>query len=181
MRTLLPLFLIAACGSSAMEPPPGTTPDGPAQPPIDGGGDMQPGFTIHLGSDYQSSGTVTLAAARTNGVYAGYFTASSDFATVPNVSVSIHAPDAKLATQAYPCERSASTDPANETAVLIQWLDGDTYYTNLFPSPACTVTITAASQTQVSATISGTTFDEMDPDHPPTSFTASFVASVAGS
>ena len=177
MRALFSSVFLIACGSSATEPPPGTTPDAP-RPDPDGGTDPTPGFAITIGSDYQSSGAVTIAAARSNGVYAGYFTAHSDLASAPNLSVSIHAPNATLAAQAYPCVRSTGTDSFDETAVTIQWLDGDTYYTNLFPSPACTVTVTAASQTEVSATITGTTFDEMDPDHPPTSFTASFVASV---
>jgi len=175
MRALLPIILLFACNASST---PTTTTDAPGSPPPDGSDTMPPGFTINLGSDYQSSGTVTVAPARSNGVYAGYFTAHSDLASAPSLSVSIHAPNATLAAQAYPCERSTGTDTFDETAVTIQWLDGDTYYTNLFPSPSCTVTVTAASQTQVSATITGTTFDEMDSAHPPTSFTASFVASV---
>jgi len=176
MRALFSIVFLIACGSSATEPPPGT-PDAPHSDP-EGGTDPTPGFAITIGSDYQSSGTVTIAAARSNGVYAGYFTAHSDFASAPSLAVSIQAPNATLAAQAYPCERATGSDSFDETAVTIQWLDGDTYYTNLFPSPSCTVTVTAASQTQVSATITGTTFDEMDSAHPPTSFTASFVATV---
>jgi hypothetical protein len=76
------------------------------------------------------------------------------------------------------CARSQDQNEANETSVLIHWLDGDTYYTNVMATQDCTIHITAASQTSVSADISGTTYDEMNSNFPPTSFTASFVATV---
>jgi hypothetical protein len=70
------------------------------------------------------------------------------------------------------------SDIADETSVSIKWVDNDMYYTNFFPSPSCTVNVTAASQTSVSAEISGTIYDETASGHPSSSFTASFVANV---
>lgn len=173
MRVLF--VLLCACSSSSSTP----TADAPH-----GGGDAPPpsaGFRIHLGTDYMSSGQVTLRPARSSGgVYQGYFEAQSDLASVPNIDVHLHAPDAHLAQgMQLPCARSGTSDPSDETSLLLHWLDGDTYYTNVMSAPSCTITLTAVSQTSATAELSGTIYDEMDPNLSPQSFTASFVATVA--
>ena len=143
----------------------------------DGGTTNSPGFKIDLGDPYSSTAAVTIHPAKTNGVYSGYFEASSDFSSVPSLAVSIHAPNAMLSkSQTFSCARSQGSNSFDETSVSIKWLDGDTYYTNLLPSASCTVTITAASQTSISASISGTIYDQSTQN--PTSFTASFVANA---
>jgi hypothetical protein len=174
MRALIFSILCCACGASSSEEMPDAS--------VHGSSDATPsssGFTLNLGSDYTSSKPVTISAVKTNGVYAGYFEAHSDAATVPDLSVSIHASNASLSSgMQVPCARSTSSSSFNETSALIHWLDGHTYYTNLTATASCTITITAASQTSVSATITGTIYDETDSEHPGKAFTASFVAAV---
>jgi hypothetical protein len=135
------------------------------------------GFTLDLGQNYQSSNTVAIYPDKSSGgIYEGYFTAQSDGSSVPNITVNIVASQATLAAgMTYPCANSQTSNTFEETSVLIHWLDGDTYYTNV-QSPSCTVKITAASQTSVSATITGTIYDETADGHPSSTFSASFVA-----
>ena len=61
---------------------------------------------------------------------------------------------------------------------MIRWFDDHTYYTNVMAMPSCTVTVDAMSPTTVSASISGTIYDEMDPNLGAHSFTASFVGTA---
>ncbi len=168
----------AACSSSSSSlPPDGSTihhldsasPTGDA--PANTGG-----FAIDIGQAYTSSAAVTIAAVTQNQVYAGYFQAMSDGSSTPSLTVSIVADGGVLQTGSYPCANSQTDNPFDETSVLIHWLDGDTYYTNE-ASPSCTIDVTAASQTSVSAMISGTIYDESQ-GAAATSFTASFVATV---
>ena len=173
MRMLF--IVLCACSSSSSQPT--------ADAPHNGGSDAPPpsaGFRIHLGSDYMSMNTVTLRPAKSSGVFQGYFEATSDLSSVPNIEVRLHAPDARL-TQGmqFPCARSGTSNPFDETSLLLHWLDGDTYYTNVMSAPACTITLTAVSQTSATAQLSGTIYNEMDPNLTPQSFTASFVATVA--
>jgi len=136
-----------------------------------------PGYTIDIGQAYQSSAGVTIAPATASGVYSGYYQAQSDPSAIPSLAVKIHAASGSLAAgTSYPCARSGDADVMDETSVFVQWLDGHSYYTNLMPDPTCSIHLTAVSQAGVSATISGTIFDETDPSYPSYGFTASFVA-----
>lgn len=138
------------------------------------------GFNYSLdGQQFSSQSPVTISAVQSSGVYQGYFQARSAQSTTPNILVSIHEPSATLSQGAtYSCARATGSDQADETSVLLHDLIGTTYYTNVLPSPSCTVTITAASQTSVSMTVTGTTYDEADSSLAPHSFTAAFTAAV---
>jgi len=173
MRALTLLVVVAACDSTTTTPPDGSMMGGDAAPP-------PAGFTLTLaGTDYTSANPITISAATSSGVYQGYYAGHSDLASVPNLSVSIHEPSGTIHGGAsYPCVRSATSDPADETAVEIDWFDSHTYYTNLFDDPACTVTIDSASQTAIAASISGTVYDQTDPGHPASSFSAKLTATV---
>ena len=173
MKALIFTVLFCACSS----PSPAEMVDAPLHG--NDGAVTTTGFKLNLGSDYASTKPVAISAAKTNGVYAGYFEAQSDLTSVPDISVHLHAPNAQLSSgMQVPCARSTTADPFNETSVLIHWLDGHTYYTNLMTTPGCTITITAASQTSVAASITGTIYDETASGHPATMFTASFVGNV---
>jgi hypothetical protein len=177
------IALVAACGSnsSSTQPPPDPGLDGghPASdggPPAKDAPGAQAGFTIDLGQTVMSPGTVTITAQTDDsGIYAGFYEATSDFSSTPAIDVDIAVANADLATGSYPCVRP---DSGANTSVSIQWLDGDMYYTNVFPNPTCTVNVTAASQTSVSAQISGMIYDQANLNAPAQSFTASFVATV---
>lgn len=178
---LVYLALVTACGSNSpsMQPNPG--PDG-GHPASDGGHPAsdapgaQAGFTIDIGQTINSPGTVTIIAQTDDsGIYAGFYEASSDFSSTPSINVDIAVPSADLSTGSYPCVRP---DSGANTSVGIQWIDGDMYYTNVYPNPTCTVNVTAASQTSVSAQISGMIYDQANLGAGAQSFTASFVATV---
>jgi hypothetical protein len=148
----------------------------------DGGGqDLSTGgasrFSFSIGGQSINGGPVTLTPIKDSGAFAGYFRAQSDPATIPNIVVSIHEPSATLSVgNAYPCANSMSSNSSDETSVLYHSLDGKSYYTNVM-SPSCMIEISAASQTSVSASVTGSIYDEMAPSQPVT-FTASLVARV---
>lgn len=178
-RTILPCLapfatlLFCACTSSSASGPDAAT-TGSGSSTIDAPAETT-GFTIDIGQQYHSSGMVEIGPVTEDGVYAGYFQAKSDLSSTPNLSVSIVANSGALSTGTYPCARSQTDDSFDETSVLIQWLDGDDYYTNV-STAMCTIDVTAASDASVSATISGEIYDESGVTA--TSFTASFVATV---
>lgn len=174
--------MLWACGGSS-----GTSGGDDDGPPVDaspgtpdsGGPPASSGWKATIGQDFESPKPVTIRPAKTSGgVYEGYFVAQSDLSSEPNISVSLHAANAQLsAGMTFPCARSTdSSQPFDETSVLIHWLDGATYYTNVMATQDCTIRITAAAQTAVSASISGTIYNEST--IAPSSFTASFVATA---
>jgi len=176
MKALLLAFLVACSSWSdvASGGDDATSPDADASAP------PATAYKLDLGENYESASPVTISAAKKNGVYNGYFQASSDLGSVPNIVVTMNVADARLtAGMSLGCARSRdAANVGNETGVLVHWLDGDTYYTNVMATQNCTIHITAASQTRVSADISGTIYDQMDPALAPTTFAASFTANV---
>jgi hypothetical protein len=175
MKLLRLGLLLTACSSPMSvsgQQPDASGPQADVAPP-------SAGFSISIGQAYSSTATVTIAPQTDSNVYAGYYVAASDSSSTPSLSVSIHAASGSLASnQTFECARSTDSDDMDETSVLVSWLDGDTYYTNVIPQPACTITLVAVSQTSVSAQVSGTIYDEADANVTPHSFTASFVATA---
>ena len=91
MRAFIFTVLFCACSSSPTE----NGVDAPLQGSADAA-TATTGFKLNLGSSYVSTKPVTISAAKTSGVYAGYFQAQSDPASVPGISVHIHASNAEL-------------------------------------------------------------------------------------
>ena len=148
-RLLPPLLLLAAsaCSSSSTSPG-GATDGGSTPPPGYGGGGTDgassgadsasppAGYTLTLaGMNYAGTGIAIAPQMSAGGVYQGYYVAESDQGASPSLSVSIKAPSATLAAgTSYACDRSSAGDGV-ETSVLVHWLDGHTYSTNVLPNP----------------------------------------------
>ena len=180
-RILLLAFAIAsalptACSSNDKSPivTPTTHPDGGTHETPSGG------LTLTVdGNDLNEPGAVTFRVAKdTNGIFQGYFEASTDPSTSPSMRLEIAASKPSLSVGSYPCKRASGSSSA-ETSILVKdWLDGHSYYTNVTSTPSCTIEVTAASETSVSISFSGAIVDQTDTDHPSVDFSGSFSAEV---